>query len=251
MDPKFLESFGGWYMVSIDLLMIMGIILFLSLPKKKRSEQFYYLPILILVFTVFYENLGAYTIYDKDFNAHMNAFFGNTENPGYNLWVFNIFNRLVGTVLYLILIRCWVTPSKKIILTWMIWIFIACSLLVWIMGIEPIYLNQPITFALGANFILIGCGLYFLGLISDDGYLNSNPLKMISFWQMTFLLFTYSLTYINSVSLTYLYSVNPQLGMTLIKIDWVMSLTNLAIFILIVASPKLPRLFETEPYYGN
>lgn len=238
-------------MVSIDLLLIIGAIYFFSLPREKRSHQFYWLPILILVFTVFYENLGAYTIVNKDFNQKVNAFLGNTDFPKYNLWLFNLANRYVAITLYLFLIRCWIVPSKKIIISWLIGIFLVMSLGLWFSGIEPIYFNQPIVFALGANFILIGCGLYFIGLISDDKYLNSNPLKLLSFWQMTFLLFTYSLTYINSVSISYLYSVNPDLGLSLVKIDWVMGLTNLGIFVLIVASPKYPQLFEHEPYYGN
>lgn len=251
MDNRIIEIFGGWYMISIDLFLIVGIFAFLSLPKEKRSNQFYWLPALILLFTVFYENLGAYSIYNRDFNRSMNAFFGNTEFPRYNLWLFNLTNRLIGTILYLFLIRTWIVPSKKKILSGMILIFVTANLGLWALGIEPIYFNQPIIFAIGANFILIGCGLYFIGLISDDKYLNSSPWKLVSFWQMTFILFTYSLTYINSISILYLFSVNPELGRGLAKIDWIMSLINLGIFVLIVVSPKFPQVFEKEPYYGN
>jgi len=251
MDSRFFQVFVDWYLISIDILLIVGIIYFLKLPKEKEVNSYYWLPFLILSFTVFYENLGAYTVYNFEFNKAVNALLGNTENPRYNLWLFNFFNKQINTILYLFLVKSWLEPSKKKFINWMIILFIIVIQVMQFSGLEPIYSNQPIIFALGANMILVGSGLYFVGLISNDNYLNSNPLRLISFWQMTLILFTYSLTYINSVALLYLWNINKQLVISLGQIDKVLGIINLSLLVVTVASPYLTRIFEKEPYHAD
>ncbi|WP_296705149.1 histidine kinase, partial [Algoriphagus sp.] len=212
MDSRFIEAFGGWYLVILDVLLIVGVICFFRLPKVKRVNSYYWLPFLILAFTFVYENIGAYTNYNFEFNKTVNAFLGNPENPRYNLWLFNIANKQISTILYLFLIKSWIESSKKKYINWMIILFIIVALILQLTGIEPLYLNQPIIFAMGANMILLGSGLYFIGLITNDKYLETTPFRLVSFWQMTFILFTYSLTYINYVAVLYLFEINPQLG---------------------------------------
>lgn len=245
-----LDALFDWYFVSIDLLLIVGTIYFFKLPKEKKQSRFYWLPFFILAFTVLYENLGAVIFYIPDFNAWVNEILGNTVYPQFNIWFFNITNRYCTTILYLFLIKTWLEPSKQRYLNWMIIGYILLGIIFLITGYEPIYLNQPVTFAVGANMILAGSGLYFIGLITYEKYLAADPLRLLSFWQMTTILFTYSVTYINSVSITYLYEVNPQLGVSLINIDMVMSILNLFILMLIVVSPNLKWIKE-EPLYGS
>ncbi|MEB2779402.1 histidine kinase [Algoriphagus sp. C2-6-M1] len=249
MDSRLFQAFVSWYLVSIDLLLLLGIFYFAKLPKDKRANSHYWLPFLILTFTVFYENMGAYTNYNYEFKKWVNAFLGNTENPNYNLWLYNVANKHLSTILYLFLIKSWLDPSKKKSIYWMIILFIVIIQVLQFSGIEPIYSNQPIIFAIGANMILVGSGLYFISLITNDNYLNSNPLKLLSFWQMTFILFTYSLTYIYSVSLLYLFKVNPQLLISIGHIDMAMGILNLSILVLTIASPQLSRILEREPSY--
>ncbi|WP_075350075.1 histidine kinase [Algoriphagus marinus] len=251
MQDKLWVEFGGWYLVSIDILLIIGIFYFLKLPKEKKANSFYWLPFFILAFTVFYENLGGYTNYNFEFNKAVNAFLGNTEYPRYNLWLFNITHTHIATILYLFLIRSWLEPSKKKYINWMIIFFAVVVQVLQISGIEPIYLDQPIISTIGANMIIIGSGLYFIGLMNNDQYLAANPLRLLSFWQMTFILFTYSLTYITSVSLLYIYTLYPQLATSLHYINLVMGVLNLIILVLTVASPQLPKLFEKEPDYDS
>lgn len=212
--------------------------------------SFYWLPFLILAFTVFYENMGAYTNYNFEFNKAVNAFLGNKEYPRYNLWWFNFANKQISIILYLLLIRSWLVPSKKKYISWMIVIYIVIIQTLQFSGIEPITQNQSIIFAFGANMILVGSGLYFIGLISNDIYLDSNPLRLLSFWQMTFILFTFSLTYINSVALIYLWNVNKELGMSLSQIDRVLAIINLSLLAVTAALNKFNRIFEPEPNYG-
>lgn len=249
MDSDFIEKFGSWYLITLDILLIAGTLIFFRLPKARKTEIYYWLPFLILAFTVFYENVGAYTNYNFEFKKSVNALLGNTENPSYNLWVFNIASRQITTILYLLLIRTWLEPKKKKIINWMILIFVVTAFTLQITGLEPLYLNQPIIFAMGANMILIGSGLYFIGLITNKHYLKYEPLRLISFWQMTFLLFTYSLTYISSVAYLYLYKLNPELGESISQIDIYLGIINISILILIIASPLLPKIFLREPFY--
>ncbi|WP_223275883.1 hypothetical protein [Algoriphagus aquimarinus] len=135
-------------------------------------------------------------------------------------------------------------------MNWMIIGFLISNQILQFSGIEPIFWFQPIIFSIGANMILVGSGLYFVGFMTNDLYLNSNPLRLISFWQMTFILFTYSLTYINFVAMPFLVTHNYELGRSMFQINLIMSVFNLAILLLTIASPKLPKLFEKEPSYG-
>jgi len=252
MDSKLIEAFFTAYpfdSIPMDILMIIGLVCFLKLPKEKKANIHFWLPFLILSFTVLYENFGRYTNYNYEFKKSVNEYLGNFKYPKFNLWLYNVTKRQIGTILYLFLIKSWLEPTKRKFIDWMIIGFVIISLALQISGIEPLYLSQPIIFALGANMILIGSALYFTGMITQPQYLDKNPLRLISFWQMTFVMFTFTLTYIFSVTLIYLYEVNPVLGEALQQIDIVMNNINLGILTLTIASPFLPRIFEEEPFY--
>jgi hypothetical protein len=249
MDSRLLRAFSHWFTIGSNLLLMIGAVFFIKLPKDKKANIQYWLPFLILIFTVFYENFGSYTNYN--FKKAVNAFLGNTEYPQFNLWLFNIARRQVGVILYLWLIRYWLQPTQKKYINLMIFGFIVMVFVLQISGIEPLYLNQPIIFAIGANLILIGSGLYFIGMITHDQYLERDPLRLVSFWQMTIIFFTFSLNYISSVALLYLYEVNPVLGKALQDISYGMLLCTLGVLIVTIASPLLPGIFEKEPSYGD
>ncbi len=244
-----MEVFINWYSILLFLCFLLGSFFFLQLPKENRKKKFYWLPFLILAITFFYENLANYTVFDPEFNTRVNALLGNTENPRYNVWVYNLFNQYVAGVLYLFLIQSWLPPGRRRVMAWIIGAYIILSWALLFTGVESLYLNQPITFSIEANLILISCGLYFITLITDDNYIRANPLKLISFWQVTFFLFTYSLTYINWVSASYLYDVNRELGISLTYIDMIMGIINLLVLSMIILSPRLPQIFQKEPYY--
>lgn len=233
--------------IPLEILRVIGIICFFKLPKEKRANIFYWLPFLILNFHLFYKNFGSYTNYNYEFKASVNAFLGNTEFPLFNLWLYNIARRQIEAILFLILIRISIVPSKKKYFDWMIVIFIVAALFLQISGIELLYLNQPIIFAIGANMILLGCAIYFIDLISNKQYLEKNPLRLLSFWQMTTIMFTFSLSYISSVALLYLYQINPRLGEFLQNFGTIMYFFTLAILTLTIVSPLLPNIFEEEP----
>ncbi|MDG1275827.1 MAG: histidine kinase [Algoriphagus sp.] len=250
MDSRLIQAFSHWFTIGANLLSIIGIVFFIKLPKDKRVNIQYWLPFFILIFTVFYENIGSYTNYNYDFKKAVNAYLGNTEYPQFNLWLYNVARRQLGVILYLLLIQNWLQPAHKEYINWMIYGFIVLVFALQVSGIQPLYLNQPIIFAIGANLILIGSGLYFIGMITHDQYLESNPLRLVSFWQMTIIFFSFSLNYISSVALLYLYQVNPVLGKALQDISNALFLCTLGAFIVTIASPLFPRIFEKEPSYG-
>tara|TARA_R110002072_G_scaffold303043_2_gene491924 strand:+ start:88483 stop:89250 length:768 start_codon:yes stop_codon:yes gene_type:complete len=254
MDERLIRALFTAYPLNtfpLYLLQIIGVICFIKLPREKKANIHYLLPFFILSFTFFYETLGAYLNYNHELKYAINAYLGNTVYPKFNLFLFNIANRQIGTILYLILIKSWLHPSKKKYITWMIYIFIVLALVLQITGMELLYLQQPIIFSIGANMILIASGIYFTGLMTHKAYLDRNPLKLLSFWQVTSMLFTYTLTYISSVSLIYLYEVNPVLGRALSNINTVMTIITLGVLTLIIASPLLPNTFEKEPFYES
>ncbi|WP_296705148.1 histidine kinase [Algoriphagus sp.] len=254
MDERLIEAFFTaypQYTIPPDLLLLIGIVVFIKLPKEKKRNIHFLLPFVILCFTVFYENLGSYTNYNYEFKRSVNAYLGNSEYPKFNLWLFNVAKRQVGTILYLMLIKSYVRPFKRRVINWLIFIFIVMALILQLSGIEPIYLNQPIIFAIGANMILFGSALYFTDLITLPSYLKSNPLRLASFWQMTALIFTFTLSYISSVALIYLYEVNPILGAALQSIGIYMGILTLAILTISIASPLLPNIFDKEPFFQS
>ncbi|MFT4856926.1 MAG: hypothetical protein ACI9UV_000411 [Algoriphagus sp.] len=251
MDSRLIQAFSHWFTIGANLLLIIGVVFFIKLPKGKRANIQYWLPFLILTFTVSHENFGAYTNYNFEFKKAVNAYLGNTEYPQFNLWLFNITRRQVGVILYLLLIKSWLQPDHKKYINWMIYGFIVVAIVLQISSIEPLYFNQPIIFAIGANLILIGSGLYFIGMITHDQFLESNPLRLVSFWQMSIIMFTFSLNYISSVALLYLYAVNPVLGKALQQTSSVMWLCTLVVLIVTIASPLFPRIFQKEPSYGT
>ena len=250
MVSKFFQILFSPYFIQINILAIAGVFMFFRLPKEQRTRRYIWLPFLILIFTVFYENFAICTSANFEFNKSVNAFLGNIEFPRYNQWLYNVANKQVLTILYLFLIKSWLEHSKKKYINWMLIAFVVSSQIIQFSGIEPIYWFQPIIFTVGANMILVGSGIYFVGLISNEAYLNSNPMRLTSFWQMTFILFTYSLTYINDVAMPFMVTYNYELGKSMSQINSIMSVFNLAILVLTIASPKLPKLFEREPSYG-
>ncbi|EAZ82199.1 hypothetical protein [Algoriphagus machipongonensis] len=251
MSDRFIEAFFTaypQYSIPPDLLLLIGIFIFIKLPKEKKRNIHFLLPFVILCFTVFYGNLGSYTNYNYEFKKSVNAYLGNTEYPQFNLWLFNIAERQVGTILYLMLIKSYLRPFKRKIINWMIFLFIVTASILQFSGIEPIYLNQPIIFAIGANMILFGGALYFTDLITHPSYLNGNPLRLTSFWQMTAIIFMFTLSYISSVALIYLYEVNPVLGSALQSIGIYLGILTLAVLTISIASPLLPNIFDKEPF---
>jgi hypothetical protein len=244
---SFSDAFLNWYNIVIDIILVLGIISFIKLPKNERANSHYWLPFLILVFTVFYESTGSFFLFSRELNAEINAFLGNTEHPKYTLWVYNIFNIYILTFLYLFLIRLYVTNrNRKIINGMMVFFFVAILFLNY-SGVEKVYDSQPIIFFIGASFLIIASGSYFIMFITDDVYMDINPLRLFSFWQMTFILFNYATVFLFSISSKYLWQNYYSLYTSLTKINIILAIITLLVLLMTLAVPSLNWNYEKQP----
>lgn len=244
-----LRLFFNWYMISIDLLLLIGLIFFIKLPYTKRVEKLYWIPFLIIWLTVVYENFGAFLTYEKTFNEKINLFLGNNINLNYNIWLFNIGNLQICTVLFLWLISLYLPKKNKRLVRIFIWIFIGFSLVSQILGFQPIYDSQPFLFAIGAGFVMISCGLYFISFMNKDVYLGINPLRLFSFWQVIFILFYFSLIFLKTISEKYIYELDKSFAMSLAYINPAMWILIMTIFVLTIIAASMQWEFEIEPIH--
>ncbi len=251
IDPKLWIALGAGNGIILDVYLLLGVFLFFKLPKEMRASSTYWLPFFMLCFIVTYEIFGSYTNYNFEIKRAVNAYLGNTENPKFNLWLYNITRRQILVVLYLILIKSWLEPSKKKYINWMIIAFVISALVLQLTGIELMYLQQPIIFAIGSNMILVACGLYFIGLITNKKYLQANPLRLLSFWAVTITLFHYSIYYIYNQTMLYLYTLNPKFGRSLNDIMNVVESIGMVPLILLIAAPFLTKFFDREPLHES
>jgi hypothetical protein len=247
MGSRFIQAFGNWYLISIDLILVIGIVYFLKLPNDKRANIHYWLPFLILIFPVFYENLGAYTNFNFEFKKSVNALLGNTEHPRYNVWVYNIFNQQIVTLLILFLVKSYLPIRSKRIVSWLMFFFIVMSFFIVAFELEPIYGSQPLIFSIAAGAILTSCGLYFMSFITEDGYLESNPLRLASFWQVSFILFYHSAIFLKTISQKYLWAELYDFGRSLQFINTSLWIVLMITMLLTLAAPSLKLNFENEP----
>jgi hypothetical protein len=250
MDSRFAIAFGGWYLLFIDLIMIVGIIYFLKLPKGSRANSYYWLPLFILIFSVFYENLAAYTNFNFEFKKNVNVLLGNTENPRYNIWVYNIFNQQLLTLVILFLLRSYLPVVNKKIINWLMFFFIGIIIVLTVSGVEPIYGSRPLIFAISASLILISCGIYFISFMTDNNFLQSNPLRLASFWQATFLLFYYSAIFLKTISQQYLWTYMADFSKSLNVINTSLWILLMITMILPLTASSFKLNLEKEPSHA-
>ncbi len=244
---SFSDAFLSWYNIVIDVILVLGIISFIKLPKQKRASSYYWLAFLILIFTVFYESTGSFFLFSRELNAEINAFLGNTEHPKYTLWVYNIFNIYILTFLYLFLIRQYVTNRNRKVINGMMIFYLVAILFLNSLGIEKVYDSQPIIFFIGASFLIIASGLYFMMFIKEDIYLDINPLRLFSFWQITFILFNYSTVFLLFISRKYLWQNYYSLYASISYINVILGILTLIVLLMTLAIPSLKWKYEKQP----
>jgi|AntRauMFilla1563_2_1112583.scaffolds.fasta_scaffold00969_7 hypothetical protein len=235
------------YLLIIDALLFVGLIYFILLGAEKRVNKLYWLLFFVLFFTVFYENFGSYLIYNSTLNARINAFLGNIENPNYNIWFFNLSYSIIIACCYLLILRIYVSSSLKRPISFLLFSFLTLCLVLHLFKIEPIYGPQIIIYTIGSSFVLISCILFFISLMKDPIYLEVNPLRLLSFWQVTVILFYYSLTFLTNNSMEYLWKTQPLLAGSLGKINMFFGILSLVVIVFIIAAPNLNIKLEKEP----
>jgi len=244
---QYIDAFLSGYLILIDVLLVLGLVFFILLPKVERANKLYLLLLFILAFTISYENFGRYLIYNTGLNTSINAFLGNTENPKYNLWLFNLAADSIIPCCYLLIIRIYVSGRRKKLIFLMFFSFLSFLVISQLTNFEPVYGLQPMRYSLGATFVMISCILFFMNLMKDPAYLEVNPLRLMSFWLVTVLLFYFSLTFLTNNSREYLWQKQPLLAESLALIDMVLGISCLVVIVLIIVAPNLKVKLEKEP----
>jgi hypothetical protein len=235
---KFIERIlNNPYVLSIGVLGILGLVAFLALPAQKKKQVKLLLPFLILILVVFYENFGAYLLVNKALNQTFHEFITDVPFKGWNLWFFNIFNSQLSKILFLLLLLLNIRARKlrRVCLVICVLFVLSCIALQ-VFGIEPINESQPIIYLMGNSFLIICGGLFFIDLISNDYYLDLNPLTLWEFWYITLILFQSAILFMVDASFAYLAAESQSIYFFFNTISMLIYLSIISLFVMQIAS---------------
>lgn len=242
---SFWDRVNNWYFYTISGIFILGLILFFFLEKDKRGKPEFYLPFCLIMLSVFYEYLAAVTVHFKEVNKWLYQVFNYPYENNYNLWVYNFFGSHLPSLLFLALIYQYLFSTfKKRIVKGLSLLFIFSYLAFQVLGIESLFEQQAYSIFVGDSVVIIACGLYFMELISHPAYLEINPVKAFSFWQVTAILFNATLKFLLEISFNYIISISMNLMASLLiisMITWVLVLCSFLVTIVLNA-----RLFTAK-----
>jgi hypothetical protein len=241
----FWSRVNNWYFISISGISILALILFFFLEKDKRGRPELYLPFCLILLSVFYEYLAAATVQFVEINKWLYGVFNYPHENNYNLWVYNFFGYHLTSLLFLALIHYYLfSPIKKKIVKGLSLLFIFFYVVFQVLGIESLFEQQTYSIFVGYSAVIIACGLYFMELISHPVYLEINPLKAFSFWQVTAILLNDTLKFLLEISFNYIISVSMNLMESLYLISGVTWILVLCSFLFTIVLNT--RFFTTK-----
>ena len=202
-----------WYLIGVKVLTVLSFFLYWTLSKEERRLKFFNYPLGIMVLVFFYEHLGSLTNNNREWNGFIyDYFYPNYPRNLYNVWVYNIFSNQLGSILFLLLIRNLIqNPRLKRIIAGLIVSITGVALILELSGILPIINSQPLIFFLFYGGIIISCGLFFMDLLTNPKLIDMDLLREFSFWQVTFILFYYSMVFLIQIAFNYLWATQPEL----------------------------------------
>jgi len=234
-----------WYFYWISGIFILALFLFFFLEKDKRGKPEFYLPFCLILLSVFYEYLAAATIVFIEINKWLYGVFNYPHENNHNLWVYNFFGSHLTSLLFLALIYQYlISPFKKRIVKGLSLLFIFSYVVFQALGIESLFEHQTYSIFVGYSAVIISCGLYFMELISHPDYLEVNPLKAFSFWQVTVILFNYTIEFLLEISFNYIISISMNLMASLLKISMITWILILCCFLVTIVLNT--RFFTTK-----
>lgn len=238
MFGKFIEQIlNNPYLLSIGILGILGLVSFLALPAQKKKQVQFLLIFLIVILVAFYENFGAYLLMNKALNRTFHELITDVPFQGWNLWVFNIFNYQLSKILFLLLLLLNIRTLKlRRACLFICVLFVLSCIALQVFGIEPIYEDQPIIYLMGNSFLIICSGLFFIELVSNDYYLDLNPLSLWEFWYITLILFQSAILFMADASFSYLSAENETIYFFFNTISMVIYLLIIGLFVMQLAS---------------
>ncbi len=212
--------FGGPYFLSINTIGVLGIFFFLILPFSKKIKTENYLPFLLLILVISYEDFARYLTVDKALNQKIHEWLFDVPFQGWNVWAYNLFYGQISKFLFLFIILNQVQNQRLRNAIHGIWsFFLLFCILLQLLKLEPLYGLQPIIGGTGNGCIIIACCLFFIDLITSDFYLEKDPLVLWQFWFATLTLFQTSLVFLSEVSYEYLIFSNTSLYNSLVYIS--------------------------------
>lgn len=224
-----------WYFYIISGIFILALILFFFLEKDKRVKPEFYLPFSLILLSVFYEYLAAATVVFIEINKWLYGVFNYPHENNHNLWVYNFFGSHLTSLLFLALIYQYLfSPLKKRIVKGLSLLFVFSYVVFQALGIESLFEHQTYSIFVGYSAVIIACGLYFMELISHPDYLEVNPLKAFSFWQVTVILFNYTIEFLLEISFNYIISISMNLMASLLKISMITWILILCCFLVTI-----------------
>lgn len=227
---------NNWYFYTLSGIFILGLILFFFLEKDKRGKPGFYLPFCLILLSVFYEYLAAATVEFLEINKWLYGVFNYPHENNHNLWVYNFFGSHLPSLLFLALIYQYLFSSvKKRIVKGLLLLFIFSYVVFQVLGIESLFEQQAYSIFVGNSAVIIACGLYFMELISHPDYLEINPIKAFSFWQVTAILFNDTLKFLLEISFNYIISISMNLMSSLYLISMVTWILVLCSFLVTIA----------------
>ncbi len=236
MQDFWVRFFKDWYLISIAGIFIISVIFYFFLGEKDREKLIFILPFSLITLTVFYENFGLAIVVFPEINQWVYQLFNYPHENNHNLWVYNFFGSHLTSFLFLALIyRYLFSPSKRKTVKGLSLLFICSYLVFQLVGVESLFEQQTYSIFVGYSVVIATCGLYFMELISHPDYMEINPLKAFSFWQVTLILFNYTLVFLLEISHNYIISVSMDLMSSLYlisKITWVLILCSFLVTIM-------------------
>lgn len=233
----FWDRVDDWYFFSISGIFILALILFFFLENEKQRKPEFYLPFCLILLTVFYEYLAAVTVHFKGINKWIYQVFNYPYENNYNLWVYNFFGSHLTSLLFLALIYCYLfSPFKRKTVKGLSLFFIFAYIVLQLTGIESLFEQQTYSIFVGYSVVIMACGLYFMELISHPDYMEINPVKAFSFWQVTLILFNYTAVVFLEISHNYIISISMDLMSSLYlisKITWTLILLSFLVTIIL------------------
>ncbi len=231
----FWSRVNNWYFYSISGILILALIFFFFLEKDKKENPGFYLPLSLILLTVFYEYLAAVTVHFKEVNNWLYGFFNYPQENNYNLWVYNFFGSHLTSLLFLALIYHYLySPFKKRFVMGLSLLFIFSYVALQVLRIESLFEQQAYSIMLGHSAVIIACGLYFIELISHPDYMEINPIKAASFWQVTAILFNDTLKFLLEISYNYIITISMDLMASLYQISMITWIAVLVSFLVTI-----------------
>lgn len=221
----------GYYQILLVGFALAGLLGFSNLTKEQKKNESVRLSLAIVVTVAFYEMLATVFSSQKIINQ----------------WVYNLFNSHLSAILFVLLIRSFLRKkSHKKAVNLLIVLFFLISVILHLTGITQ--LNDAGEYLSFVNTILIVCccGFYFFELITQDEFLDINPLREFSFWASTAILFYFSSSFMIYISLKYLYTNHLEIFYMVMKIPIHMTLLCNLLLCLSIYSLIIKERFQVE-----